>query len=191
MEDHMPFPVEITFHRMQPSAAIESRIREKAAKLERFYDRIMHCHVVVEAPHSHHHKGKLYHVSITIKVPQSQVVVNRDQHDNHAHEDLFVVIRDSFAAAQRKLEDFSRQQRGQIKSHEAPPSGWVTRLVAEEDYGNIETVDGRLIYFHRNSVLGGGFDELEIGAPVSFLEEQGEEGPQASTVRLLTGVIAA
>ena len=187
----MPFPVEITFHRMQPSAAIESRIREKAAKLERFYDRIMNCHVVVEAPHSHHHKGKLYHVSINIKVPHSQVVVNREQHADHAHEDLFVAIRDSFDAAQRKLEDFSRQQRGQVKSHRAAPSGWVSRLVPEEDYGNIATADGRLIYFHRNSVLGGGFDQLEIGCPVSFVEELGEDGPQASTLRVLSGRIAA
>jgi len=190
-EDNMPFPVEITFHRMQPSAAIESRIREKAVKLERFYDRIMSCHIVVEAPHSHHHKGKVHHLSITIKVPQSQVVVNREQHANHAHEDLFVVIRDSFKAAQRKLEDFARQQRGDVKIHEAPPSGWVSRLVPEENYGNIETSDGRLIYFHRNSVLGDAFDQLEIGVAVSFVEEQGEEGPQASTVRMLGGRIAA
>ena len=187
----MPFPVEITFHRMQPSVAIESRIREKAAKLERFYDRIMSCHVVVEAPHAHHHKGKLYHVTISIQVPQSQVVVNREQHANHAHEDLFVAMRDSFDAAQRKLEDFSRQQRGQVKIHEAPPAGRVSRLVPEEDYGNIETDDGRLVYFHRNSVLGGDFDQLEIGAAVSFVEEQGDDGPQASTVRILSGRVAA
>jgi ribosomal subunit interface protein len=187
----MPFPVEITFHRMQPSAAIESRIREKAAKLERFYDRIISCHVVVEAPHSHHHKGKLHHVAITIKVPQSQVVVNRERHDNHAHEDLFVAIRDSFKAAQRKLEDFARQQRGEVKNHEAPPSGWVSRLLPEEDYGNIETSDGRLIYFHRNSVVGDAFDELEVGAAVSFVEVQGDEGPQASMVRALSKSIAA
>jgi cold shock CspA family protein len=52
-----------------------------------------------------------------------------------------------------------------------------------EGYGFIEASDGREIYFHRNSVLGDGFDDLEVGATVTFNEEQGERGPQASTVR--------
>ena len=65
----MQIPLQISFHGMEPSPAIEARIREKAAKLERFHDRIVGCKVVIEAPHRHHHKGKLYNVRIDISVP--------------------------------------------------------------------------------------------------------------------------
>jgi cold shock CspA family protein len=82
----------------------------------------------------------------------------------------------------RRLEDHSRRQRGSVKTHEGPPQARVSRLFPEEGYGFLETPDGAEIYFHRNSVLGAGFDRLEIGAEVRYVMEQGEKGPQASTV---------
>jgi ribosome-associated translation inhibitor RaiA len=65
----MQIPLQINFQNMDPSPAIEARIREKAAKLEHLHDRIIGCKVVVEAPHRHHDKGKLYNVRIDISVP--------------------------------------------------------------------------------------------------------------------------
>ena len=182
----MPIPLEITFHQLPRSNAIESRVREKVEKLARFCDRIIGCEVVIEAPHAHHHKGRLHHIRISLHLPGSQITVNREHHDNHSHEDLFVALRDSFNAVQRKLEDQVRRQRHRVKTHENRPQGWVSRLVPAADYGNIETPDGRLIYFHRNSVQAPGFEALAIGGPVSFIESAGEQGPQASLVRLLT-----
>jgi cold shock CspA family protein len=41
------------------------------------------------------------------------------------------------------------------------------------------------VYFSRASVLDGAFDDLTVGSPVAFVEEAGEKGPQASTVRVL------
>ena len=72
---------------------------------------------------------------------------------------------------------------GHIKAHEAQPTGRVTHL--ESDFGVLETSNGRDVYFHRNSVLNGDFAKLSLGARVSFVEEIGEKGPQASTVRLV------
>ncbi len=82
---------------------------------------------------------------------------------------------------QASIEDYVRELRGAVKTHEAAALGRV-RLEPELDYGFLETPDNREIYFHRNSVLGPGFDKLEIGAEVRFVEEEGEQGPQASTV---------
>ncbi len=53
------------------------------------------------------------------------------------------------------------------------------------EFGFIEASDGREIYFHRNSVLNGGFADLSVGARVTFAEEMGDKGPQASTVKLM------
>ena len=54
-----------------------------------------------------------------------------------------------------------------------------------EDFGRILTPDGREIYFHRNSLLNGNFDKLEVGDEVRFSEEMGDQGPHASTVHLV------
>jgi ribosomal subunit interface protein len=114
----MQIPLEINFRHMEPSAAVEANIREKAEKLERYFDRIISCRVVVEAPHRRHHKGKLYSIGINISVPGKELVVNHAGPKNHAHEDAYVAIRDAFNAAARQLEDYSRKIRGDVKTHE-------------------------------------------------------------------------
>jgi ribosomal subunit interface protein len=181
----MQVPLQISFRDMEPSAAVEDRIRERAAKLDRYYERIMGCRVVVEAPHRRHHQGKLYHVRVDLTVPQGELVVSREPVNHHAHEDVYVAIRDAFDAAQRRLADYARRQRGDIKVREAPPVVRVSKLFAAEGYGFLAAPDGREIYFHKNSVLSDAFDRLQVGSEVQYAEEQGEKGPQASTVRLV------
>jgi cold shock CspA family protein/ribosome-associated translation inhibitor RaiA len=181
----MQIPLQITFRGVSHSDAVEAAIREKAAKLDEFFPRLVSCRVMVEASHHRHHQGNLYHIRIELGVPNKQLVVSREQHDNHAREDAYVVIRDAFDAAKRQLEEYARSIRGELKTHEAPPHGKVIRLVPDRDHGYIETPDGREIYFHRNSVTNGGFDKMEPGSEVRFTEVAGEEGPRASTVYLI------
>lgn len=178
----MMIPLQISFRHMDPSPALESRIRDEAAKLELFHEHIISCRVVVEAPHQHQQKGKLYHLRIDLKTPGKELVVTKEHHDNHAHEDIYVVIRDAFNAMQRQLEDHARIEHGQVKTHETPAHGRVSLLIPMQDYGIIKTLDSREIYFHRNSVLDAGYDKLTEGDEVKFVEAVGDEGPQASTV---------
>jgi cold shock CspA family protein len=205
----MKVPLKITFRNMPPSAAIEENILEKAAKLDSLFDDITSCRVIVEAPHRRHHKGKAYVVRIDITVPGDELVINRapkrldaakashpeelekDLSEIHepskhaAREDLYVAIRDAFNAAGRKLQDYARRRRGKKKTHEPAPVARVAKIFPVEDYGFLETPHGREVYFHRNSVLYNGFEHLEVGTEVSFSEESGEKGPQASSVRVV------
>jgi ribosomal subunit interface protein len=176
---------EITFRGFPRSEALEANIMQKLEKLDRFFEHIMSCRVILEADHKHHHKGNLYRVRITLTVPGQELVVSRTPEKHQAHEDPYVAIRDAFDAAKRQLEDYARQLRGDIKTHETPSHGRIVELAPAMDYGRIETIDGRSIYFHRNSVVDADFERLEIGGEVRFSEVQGEEGPQASTVHLL------
>ncbi|MDH4229865.1 MAG: HPF/RaiA family ribosome-associated protein [Nitrospirota bacterium] len=181
----MQVPMQITFRDIPPSDAIEVAVREKAAKLEEFYPRILGCRVVVEAPHRHHHKGRLYHVRVALTVPGTELVVSHSQDDRHAHEDAYVAVRDAFDAMRKQLEGYAGRQRGEVKTHEAGEmAGVVAELLPHRDHGRIETSDGRSIYFHRHSVQDQAFDRLEIGARVRFVETTGEEGPQASLVSM-------
>jgi ribosomal subunit interface protein len=180
----MRLPLQITFRGMDPSPAVEAAIRERAERLDRFFGRIMSCHVVVEAPHRHSRKGKLYSVRIDMKVPRGEIAVSRNGPKDHAHEDVYVAIRDAFDAARRRLEDHARTARGAVKAHAAPLHGKVVRLFPEEGYGFIETPDAGEIYFHRNSVTGTGFGKLKVGAEVrlALAEAESPHGAQASTV---------
>jgi cold shock CspA family protein len=197
----MILPLQITFRNMKPSEAVEARVREEVTKLETFYQGIMHCRVMVELPHKHQRKGDLYHVRIDLTVPGQEIVIKHEPslqaslrrvetekrakstEAHAAHKDVYVVIRDAFKEARRQLQDYVRQARGQTKIHERQPSGRVSKLVPSADHGFLETADGREVYFHRNSVLNRAFDRLEIGSRVSFTEERGKKGAQASTVR--------
>ncbi len=129
----MKIPLEINFRHMDPSAAVEANIREKAAKLERHFDRIIGCRVVVEAPHRNHRKGKLFTIGINISVPGKELVVNHAGPKDHAHEDAYVAIRDAFNAAVRQLEDHARKIRGDVKTRAAPQAGPETA----PDQGNV------------------------------------------------------
>jgi len=64
------------------------------------------------------------------------------------------------------------------------PRGIVSTLFPERGYGFLTTTDGKEFYFHKNSVLGDKFKNLRIGTKVRFVEELGEKGPQASTVKV-------
>jgi ribosome-associated translation inhibitor RaiA len=77
--------LQIRFRNMDPSPAVEERIRKKAAKLERFHDRILSC-----------------------------TVVGRAKPIDHAHEDVYVAVRDAFDAAVRRLQDQTRKRRGSV-----------------------------------------------------------------------------
>lgn len=111
----MQIPLEIDFHHLEPSAAIEQAVRSKAAKLERFCPDLTGCRVTVEAPHKHHHKGNQYNVHIRLTVPGAVIPVSHDAGDE-GHEDVYVAIRDAFDAARRQLEDYVRVRRGDIKA---------------------------------------------------------------------------
>ncbi len=172
----MTLPLQVTFRNIPASDAIEAQITEKASKLGKFHEHIMSCRVVVDSTQRRHRRGKLFGLRMDITVPGREIAVREE------NEDVYVAIRDGFDAAVRILEERRRRQRGVVKTHEEPPSGRVIRIFPEEQYGFIRTEDDRDVYFHGNSVLNEEFPRLKVGTEVSFLEEQGKQGPQAMRV---------
>jgi len=167
---------------MPHDAEIESAIRANADWLENYYDRIMSCRVVVDRPHLHHQEGNLYQIRIDLKVPGRELAVKREPSQHADYKDLNIMIRDAFDEARRQLEDYARRQRGEVKARQSQPHARVVRVFPEAGYGFLATPDGREIYFHKNSVIEANFSDLTAGTEVRFVEELGEQGPQASTV---------
>jgi len=181
----MQLPLQIHFHNLEPSDAVELNVRKHAARLERYCDKIISCRVTIEAPHKHHRKGNIYQVIVDVRTPGDESVVSHTNSQEHAHEDVYVAIRDAFEAVQRQLQDHLLRERGKVKSHVTPPHGEITELFPASDYGTITDSAGREVYFHRNSVINANFDSLDIGSEVRFAEESGDKGQQASTVHLI------
>jgi ribosome-associated translation inhibitor RaiA len=110
-------PLQITFRQMEPSPALEARIRELASRLDKFSQHVVRCHVIVEPVSHHQHKGALYSFHISIAVPDEEIAIDRTHPLDHAHEDVYVALRDAFRAARRKLEDYERKRRLDVKRH--------------------------------------------------------------------------
>ena len=180
----MQVPTEISFQNCEASEEARSEIVRQVQRLQKFSKRLTSCHVVVVGPESRHRRGDPFRIDITITMPQhNDIVVNRSKGSKPEHQHVLVAIRDAFSAAQRQIEDLVREMRGEVKVHSTEDHGRVVRFLAGKDCGFIEAANGRELFFHRNSVLDGAFDELVVGTQVRFVEEEGEKGPQASTVR--------
>ena len=109
----MQIPVQIIFHGIDKSDAVEDRIREKAAKLAHYFDRITSYRVTVERHHRSHSnlnaKDQPFHISIVLGVPGEELVVKRDPKKADSlkhHEDINVALRDAFDVLQRCLKEY-------------------------------------------------------------------------------------
>lgn len=190
----------VTFRGIRHSDALESEIRTRIDKLETYYPMIMGCRVLVELVQRRHGAGNRYHVRIDLTVPGDELVVKHepslrrtaraldaekvtkkaepDPERKHAR----VAVREAFDIARRRLQDYARRQRGDVKAAARQSPGRVSQLFPIDEYGYIEAGDGHEVYFQKQSVLKDGFDQLTVGSAVSFVEEAGDKGPQASTV---------
>jgi cold shock CspA family protein/ribosome-associated translation inhibitor RaiA len=196
-------PPTITFRGIDHSPSLEEEIRARINKLETYYTGITGCRVLVEPAQRHHETGNRYHVRIDLSVPGEEIVV---AHEASLHataqevelqkttrvdeldperKHVRVAIREAFDVARRRLQDYARRQRGTVKATSRQPRGRVSQIFPIDEYGYIETDDGREVYFQKSSVLNDSFDRLVVGSAVSYVESPGEKGPQASTVRIL------
>jgi len=181
----MQTPLQITFHEVTHSDAVEQYVRTRAAKLDLLAARITGCRVALEMPHRHARHGEHYRVRIDVTLPGGEIVAVRSPDDAKAYQDLYAAIDSAFDDVDRRVQDFVRRQRGDVKPHEKSRHGNVAKLFPYEGYGFLLTEEGDELYFHRNSVLDAAFDRLKVGDRVRFVEDAWEAGPHASTVALV------
>lgn len=122
----MDVPLEVRFHNMDPSDAIEARVRERTRRLNRIYDQLIACRVSIEAPHKQHRKGNVFTVHIDMSVKGDALVVSRGPHrplEKYRDPDLYTILNEAFDAAERQLKDFAQRQRREVKNHRPPDGG--------------------------------------------------------------------
>ena len=125
---------QVVFHNIDQTEALVDAVQKRVEKLERFCDHIITGRVVLDAPHNNHHKGKVYKVGLEFHTPTVEVRVNQDQHDNHAHEDLYVAIRDAFNAAERQLKSIDKKHRATVPHKELGVEPVMESLAEDVDF---------------------------------------------------------
>ncbi len=195
--------MQVTFRNMAAIAGVRDEVEDRIQKLETFCKPILSCRVMIEAPTNHHRKGGSFLVRIDVKLHDGRVDVRytesphpvkrtplrqkpvQGRETSDGHETLMLTVRDAFDAARRQLQEHVRRRRADVKTHEPGLQGTVCKIFPDGGYGYLETADGREFYFHANSVIGVSFEKLRLGSKAQFVEESGQKGPQASTVRVL------
>jgi len=153
------------------------RIEQEIARIAEHHPGAMHrIRATVTAPTNQ--RLGLFEVGLVASVPADTVVVR------NTGEYVLPLIVESFESLDRRLKEYNAKRQQQVKRHSPHSTGKVFELVPMEDYGRIEAEDGTLVYFHRHAVKDFDFDQLAIGDAVEFGEGIGEEGPQATWVRL-------
>jgi putative sigma-54 modulation protein len=113
----MTTALDIHFHGLEKSEAVESKVKEKVAKLKRHFDRMTACRVVLEAPNRNAAKAKVFSVKIEVSVPNGKpIIINHEREGAHAHEDLNLAIRDAFEAATRRVDEVGAKIAGRAKA---------------------------------------------------------------------------
>jgi ribosomal subunit interface protein len=108
----MQLPLDVRFHNLDRSPAVDAAVREAAARLEKFADDIVSCRVTIQGPSKHHQQGNLFAVHIDLRYAGGEVVASREPSAHHSHEDVYVAVRDAFHAVRRQLQDRVRIRRG-------------------------------------------------------------------------------
>jgi cold shock CspA family protein/ribosome-associated translation inhibitor RaiA len=182
----MQTPVQIDFQGLEAKPELRSAIDKHVAQLEERFGRVTAGRVMLKGPGGRHRTGGLYEINIHLSLPDGREVnIGRTPQADERYGDLTFALNDAFKRARRQLQDQVRKLQGQVKQHGGLPIATVTQLDPLGEFGFLETGDGREIYFHRNSVLENGFSRLNVGARVTYVEEMGDKGPQASTVKLM------
>lgn len=180
---------EIVFHGVDRTEWVENYIADRLRKLERFAQGITRCHVALKQEQGSHRKGNVYSVTVEVHIPpQHDLAATKQKEILDMPSQLPAVINTAFGAIERQVKKTAELRRHEQKVHMADGQSHavVEKLFVVEGYGFLRTVDeNRQIYFHRNSVLNDDFERLAVGTEVRFSEEEGEEGPQASSLHIV------
>ncbi len=181
----MQTPAQIEFEGLEASPELQASIDQHLAELEQRFGRATAGRVIVRGPGERHRTGGQYQVSIRLALPDGREVnIGRTPPEDERYADLTFAVDNAFKRARRQLQDQAKQIRGEVKHHEDAPVGTVVRIDSSGEFGFLKAADGHEVYFNCNSVLEGA-PNVAVGTRVSYVEEIGDKGPQASTVKVL------
>jgi len=72
--------------------------------------------VSVSAPHKSHRQGNLFEIHIKAHVPGTEIAVSHSPGNGDTHDDMQVLIRDSFKAFEAQLQKLKTKKRHRLRT---------------------------------------------------------------------------
>lgn len=113
----MTIPTTVTFNGLARSDALRAHILEHVQRLERFAGDILSCDVIVELAERSHHQGNAFGVHVHANLQGRELEVSRSGPASVRQEDAYAVVADTFRALRRRIQDYVRRRRGDVKAH--------------------------------------------------------------------------
>jgi cold shock CspA family protein len=185
----MSIPLQLTFRNTDRSKWIEEAVEAELIKLEKFSDQIQQCRVVIEKSNNHHHKANIFHVRVSMIVEGKEIIVSKESASESAGKDVHTALKHAFDVIPKKLEKLDRlddpvhlRHCKKREYYTIIEHAQVARVFTEDGFGFLQTTDGNEVYFEKDSLVGGLFDQLLPGTDVAFAAEAGRDGPVVSWV---------
>lgn len=174
----LPLDIHIEGRNLEILPEWRGKIEEELARLQKhYYGPILHARVDLIG--TEHHRLGTFEVHLVAAVPGDTITVTRQG------EYVLPLIVEAMDVLDRRLEEHSHIQQQKVKGHEEfAQHGKILRVFPEKDFGFLESPDGLEVYFHAHAVKKGHFAALIPGQTVKFAMEEGDQGPQATWVRV-------
>lgn len=175
----------ITWHNMTRSEAVETIVQKRIAAVEKFRPDAVGIRVTLDAPQKRRNAGRGFDVRIHMEVPGPDIDVARFVRHGVAAEDLTRAVNAAFSALEDRLKEGQRKMGSLEVKHHAPVlHGEIVEIEPALGYGFVRADDGREVYFQKEGLVKGNWDDLDRGTLLRFRELDGEQGPYAVDIAL-------
>lgn len=113
----MPILTTVTFHGLEPSDSLREEAIKHAQKLDRFADDISACTVIFHSDTHRPHRLNRFTVRISVSMRGKKIDAEYGNDPSAEGKDMYVALARAFEAVTRRVEDYVRRRRGDVKSH--------------------------------------------------------------------------
>ena len=165
----------------------KSEIETRMEDLQQRYEDLVHGRVTLTKNSYHKKLANVAEVLIFVTLPGRHTITAREE--GKTFEEAIRTAFDAMAIELRKYHE--KRGRTEVRTSPIPPlRGVICKLFPKEGYGFILKEGGGEVYFHKHALQSLTFEELNDGTDVVFNLEEGEKGPQASTVHRPSPIVA-
>lgn len=167
----------ITWRNVQRSEPVEAIIRKRIESIQRFCPNAVGLRITLDAPQKNRHAARGFDVRLHLEVPGPDLDVARTVRHGHAADDIVRAVNTTFTALEKRIKETRRITAGQeVKHHPAILHGEIVEIEPELGYGFVRADNGQEVFFQRDGLVTGTWEDLSLGARLRFRERAGEKG---------------
>lgn len=113
----MPITTTVSFLGLDTSETLREEAIKHAQNLTQFASDIIHCNVTFRADTSRRHRPQRFSVQVSVHLRNRTISAAYGNAPGVENEELHVTLARAFEAVTRRVEDYVRRRRGDVKTH--------------------------------------------------------------------------